>query len=343
MKTEIVYSVCNINKLIILDSIIISGNKINNWAERYIDSKSKNIYRMLSDVIKILHKKHSNYLFYDTSNRHEVLFKKNQSFKIYDTWINIFKELNLNNKFYFISNNTGQSIIPQMGYDNHLGFHSMIGWSYPYKYDITLRKFKKKFICLNRRDVLHRRIIFDYLNENYKNDSYISFAPNEIDNPRRTILQDLKITEEGRATSGFTNEFQKHSFCNIVTESRTDSKLIHITEKTDKCFSAGQPFILVAGPNYLKKLHELGFKTFDKWWDESYDEEEDFDIRMKKVKNVIRYIGGWDLSKCESVYDEMMEVLLFNQNKNKEYYHRGFFNKLLTHNKITEDLNINLF
>ena len=319
MKTEIVYSVCNINKLIILDSIIISGNKINNWAERYIDSKSKNIYRMLSDVIKILHKKHSNYLFYDTSNRHEVLFKKNQSFKIYDTWINIFKELNLNNKFYFISNNTGQSIIPQMGYDNHLGFHSMIGWSYPYKYDITLRKFKKKFICLNRRDVLHRRIIFDYLNENYKNDSYISFAPNEIDNPRRTILQDLKITEEGRATSGFTNEFQKHSFCNIVTESRTDSKLIHITEKTDKCFSAGQPFILVAGPNYLKKLHELGFKTFDKWWDESYDNLPNHFNRLEKVLNIVEDISKYSNSDLLQMYKEMKNILQHNSNLIKNY------------------------
>ena len=32
---------------------------------------------------------------------------------------------------------------------------------------------------------------------------------------------------------------------------------------------------LVSGmnPHYLKKLKELGFKTFDSWWDESYDSE----------------------------------------------------------------------
>jgi len=343
MKTKIVYKVCNINKLIILEFTEINNKNINSWIDSYLDSGSKNAYKILSDIIKRLHKEHPNYLFYDTSNRHEVLFKVNHMFIIYDFWIKLFKDLGINDKFYFVSNNTGESVIPQMGYDNYIGFHSMVGWTYPHGYEISPRKFEKKFICLNRLDKPHRRIIFDYLNKNYKNDSYLSFAPNQIYNPRRTILEDLEITKPFTVTSGLTSEFQKHSFCNIVTESSTESGLIHITEKTDKCFSTGQPFVLVSGPNYLKKLHELGFKTFDKWWDESYDEEENFEKRISKIKEVIKYIGSWDLKKCENVYEEMLETLIFNKEKQKEYYYNGFFNELLTDNQITEDLNINLF
>ena len=343
MKTEIVYSVCNINKLIILEFTQINNTNINSWIDSYLDSNSKNTYEILYNTIKRIHTEYPTYLFYDTSYRNEVLFKKTQGFLYWDFYIKLFDDLNLKNKFYFISNNTGKSNIPQMGYDNYIGFHSMIGWTYPYGYEISPRKFEKKFICLNRRDALHRKIIFDYLNENYKNDSYLSFAPNEINNPRRTILQDLEVTKEFTPTSTWPNEFQKDSFCNIVTESRIDSKTIHITEKTDKCFSTGQPFVLVSGPNYLKKLHELGFKTFDKWWDESYDEEENFEKRISKIKDVIKYIGSWDLQKCENVYKEMLDTLIFNKENQKEYYYNGFFNELLTHNQITEDLNINLF
>jgi len=343
MKTKIVYKVCNINKLIILEFTEINNKNINSWIDSYLDSGSKNTYKILYDIIKRLHKEHPTYLFYDASYRNEVLFQKNHGFLYWDFYIKLFQDLNLKDKFYFISNNTGESTIPEMGYDNYIGFHSMIGWTYPHGYEISPRKFEKKFICLNRLDKPHRRIIFDYLNKNYKNDSYLSFAPNEIDNPRRTILEDLEITKEFTPTSSWPTEFQKDSFCNIVTESRTDSKLIHITEKTDKCFSTGQPFVLVSGPNYLKKLHELGFKTFNKWWDESYDEEEDFKKRISKIKEVIKYIGSWDLKKCENVYEEMLETLIFNKEKQKEYYYNGIFNELLTHNQITEDLNINLF
>ena len=344
MKSEISYSFCDKNKIIILELIEIDNkNIIDIWVENYLNSENKNIYNTISNVIQRIIKEKPDYLFYDTWYRNEVLFKKNHRFPVYDFWIKLFEDLNLKDKFYFISNNTGESTIPEMGYDNYIGFHSMIGWTYPHGYEISPRKFEKKFICLNRRDTPHRRIIFDYLNQNYKNDSYLSFAPNEIDNPRRTILEDLEITKEFTPTSSWPTEFQKDSFCNIVTESRTDSKLIHITEKTDKCFSTGQPFVLVSGPNYLKKLHELGFKTFNKWWDESYDEEQDFKKRISKIKEVIKYIGSWDLKKCENVYEEMLETLIFNKEKQKEYYYNGIFNELLTHNQITEDLNINLF
>ena len=144
MKTEIVYKVCNKNKLIILDLTEIHGKNINIWIDIYLDSKNKSTYDVISDVIKKIHKLHPNYLFYDTSYRNEVLFKKTKGFLYWDFFIKLFKYLGIKNKFYFISNNTGESDIPKMGYDNYIGMPSMIGWTYPHGYDVTFRKFKKK-------------------------------------------------------------------------------------------------------------------------------------------------------------------------------------------------------
>ena len=43
------------------------------------------------------------------------------------------------------------------------------------------------------------------------------------------------------------------------------------------------PFIVWGQPNVLVKLRELGFKTYDNLFDESYDLEQDNDIRLDKL------------------------------------------------------------
>lgn len=44
------------------------------------------------------------------------------------------------------------------------------------------------------------------------------------------------------------------------------------TDKIGKCLATGKPFVLVAGTGSLHNLKNLGFKTFDNWIDESYDQ-----------------------------------------------------------------------
>ena len=57
--------------------------------------------------------------------------------------------------------------------------------------------------------------------------------------------------------------------------------------KINKCFLTGHPFIVVASPKYLDYLKKLGFKTFNKWWDESYDNIIDENKRKQKIKEII--------------------------------------------------------
>ena len=44
------------------------------------------------------------------------------------------------------------------------------------------------------------------------------------------------------------------------------------TDKTAKCLLTGKPFVLLSGQYSLQNLKQLGFVTFDKWIDESYDD-----------------------------------------------------------------------
>jgi hypothetical protein len=101
-------------------------------------------------------------------------------------------------------------------------------------------------------------------------------------------------------------------FCAIVTETIYDSVLGYISEKPMRAISARLPFILVAGPNSLEYLKKLGFKTFDQWWDESYDQELDHTERMKKIFDLIDMIGNKPINDLQTIYNEMSGIFDHN-------------------------------
>jgi hypothetical protein len=104
----------------------------------------------------------------------------------------------------------------------------------------------------------------------------------------------------------------KSTFVNIVTETMCNNESIFITEKTYKPIYMCQPFIIFGNPHSLKKLKEYGFKTFDKWWDESYDEELDLNVRFEKIIKILEEIASWDFDKCYGITNEMENILIHN-------------------------------
>ena len=58
----------------------------------------------------------------------------------------------------------------------------------------------------------------------------------------------------------------------------------------------------------------MGFKTFSKWWDESYDEELNSSKRLEKIVNILEEISNWSFDKCFDVIQEMEEILVHNFN-----------------------------
>ena len=59
-----------------------------------------------------------------------------------------------------------------------------------------------------------------------------------------------------------------------MAESNQEGSHFFPTEKIWKPILAGIPFVCIATQNFLKRVRDLGFKTYDTVWDESYDEEE---------------------------------------------------------------------
>ena len=114
----------------------------------------------------------------------------------------------------------------------------------------------------------------------------------------------------------------QESFCYVVTETCFWETKKHLTEKIFKPIVSKMPFILVGPAHNLEYLRSYGFKTFDRWWDESYDSIEDPIERLNAIQEIIKQICSLSLKDLEAMLVEMQDVLEHN-------YHLFYSNKFL--------------
>lgn len=194
-------------------------------------------------------------------------------------------------------------------------------------------EFKYKISCLNNRYTQSRYIIGCAL---FNLDSYITFNdkiyPQVFDMPNIGNAQANKpkfdnlfsknhcITDAYTCTKNIESiELIKDSFCNVTTESPFFCKWPRFSEKTLKPMLAARPFVLVSPLGSLQWLQENGFRSFSKWWDESYDEEPNHYIRIEKVYKVLEDINKLSISDCVLMLTEMQDVLIHNQQHLQTY------------------------
>ena len=103
----------------------------------------------------------------------------------------------------------------------------------------------------------------------------------------------------------------------MITESNwsvyDDKKIpkIHITEKTWKSIITFQPFIVIGSQNHLKKLREWGFKTFEPFIDETYDEMIAYEDRKRKIYSEIKRLIRMSREELDLWYWNMIDICLF--------------------------------
>jgi len=132
-------------------------------------------------------------------------------------------------------------------------------------------------------------------------DVYFQWQPLIKEQSPNDILyywEDSKETFNGDASAKITwddhNKFDIHIVAETVFD---DTQKVHLTEKIFKPIVMYQPFILFANPGSLEYLKSYGFKTFDNFWNEDYDNVLNKNDRFKSVLSVINSLS--DLSKKE--------------------------------------------
>lgn len=213
---------------------------------------------------------------------------------------------------------------------------------------VNERTLSKKFISMNRLTsnarVYRTLLVNEFIKHDLVNDGHVSYSRNcplggdsiqqLLDNGHNynipTKLINEVVTNIGNSTNHFRIDFPDaefipnrsfsldpiptfmESFLHIVAETNYWGRKKHLTEKIFKPIILKQPFILVGCANNLAYLKSYGFKTFDKWWSEDYDNITDDIQRMHIIGDTIKEICNYSLPQLEDMLKEMQEVLDYN-------------------------------
>jgi hypothetical protein len=101
-------------------------------------------------------------------------------------------------------------------------------------------------------------------------------------------------------------------FAEVVCESFTAGTTFFPTEKTWRAIKSRTPFIVMGPECYLKNLQRIGFKTFDQWWDESYDNTS-WALRVMEIENICFHLANKSIKELQTMYKEMKPVLDHNR------------------------------
>jgi hypothetical protein len=137
--------------------------------------------------------------------------------------------------------------------------------------------------------------------------SFIDYLPIKIDgifDPNNNLKEEHKLYE--------------NVFIDLVNETHQPDNQIFVTEKTFRPIAHLRPFIINGDRWTLKYLKDLGFKTFDKWWDESYDNKENDWERIKALTEIIKKLCVMSTEKLLVLYEEMLPILEHNKQILKE-------------------------
>lgn len=219
----------------------------------------------------------------------------------------------------------------------------------PQEYVINKNTKLKTLGSFSGRPIWNRLIMISWLWSNYRDQCLLTFNYNGTDpdiaeldlnrlnfiksNELQTSVEFLKHTpllldEKYKTTNYDINNvigepFFKMSltllpcyadiFAELILETYTSGNTFFPTEKTLRPIFAKTPFIVLGPRDYLKNLRRLGFKTFNRWWNEDYDYCEGA-LRIDEMKKVIADVMTWSQERIQDTLIEMQEVLDYNYN-----------------------------
>jgi hypothetical protein len=201
----------------------------------------------------------------------------------------------------------------------------------------------KRFLCFNRRFRYHRIALLAMLHEARLLDHFkISFgqvvdgsdlraelesvASNMPDGeryralildlyPQLPLLIDSDQFSENLLFQHRPADVAKHyaeTGISVVTDTQYyDSAVLH-TEKVWHPIRYLQPFILLGPAGTLASLQDRGYRTFNQWFDESYDSIDDDHARLSATVKLISDIASWSDEKFATFMHQAHAVCKHN-------------------------------
>jgi len=129
---------------------------------------------------------------------------------------------------------------------------------------------------------------------------------------------------DGRALEIDDKRLYEKTCFSVISETEMFSNFDrYITEKSIKPIQQLHPFIMIAPYGSLQYLKSLGFKTFDKWWDESYDLEKNNIKRLLMVYDLFKSLNEKSFEEWNKIHKEMKSILIYNKENLKNYSYKN--------------------
>jgi hypothetical protein len=135
----------------------------------------------------------------------------------------------------------------------------------------------------------------------------------------RPLELDMDL-ETNNPASNINYSHYRQTFASIVLETHCNATTLFFSEKIWKAISVGHPFLLIAGMGYLAQLKKLGYQTFDRWFDESYDTMPNLSDRIKCVVKQLIKLSKLSTEELVIMRKEMEPVLKHNHRLFKFYW-----------------------
>ena len=101
-----------------------------------------------------------------------------------------------------------------------------------------------------------------------------------------------------------------NTYFSLVTETVKNTDFLFVTEKTYKPLLAGHPFLILSSPGFYDELHRMGFETFGKLIDESFDHKENWKDRVSHIATEVERLCASDL---DTFLSQAKEICVHNQ------------------------------
>jgi len=212
-------------------------------------------------------------------------------------------------------------------------------FNFYYEYKKQNQNNIKTFDCLQKRLRSHRLWLYQHLFENnlidqglismnpFYNQEYQRYGgwmegrSLEADRVKQSN-EILPLTIHGKGNNDFDDGYYIRRICqdvymnswvSVVSEASFADveNTLFISEKTFKPITCMQPFIIFGNRGSLKKLRERGYKTFEGFIDESYDDLPTFE-RLDAVIRSIKKIS--EIKDKLDWYWSMKDILVHNYN-----------------------------
>ena len=100
-----------------------------------------------------------------------------------------------------------------------------------------------------------------------------------------------------------------------ILNSVPNANTVFLTEKTARPLLWGMPFFLNSGQYALQSLRDMGFRTFDALWDESYDTLPDAHARATAMHDSIRTVLAAPFSELQEKINLNRDIFAHNQKR----------------------------